>query len=285
MSSGLVSVIIAVAHGEPTIGAAVTSLLGQTYGDFEAIIVSDDGRDYLALLAEEGIRDTRLTQVSTGGVLTGCAEARNTGLVRAKGDFVTRLDADDVFAPDRLARMVPIADRYGAVADNLDQVDVETGERFLKPFPLAPSEQFHDFRSIGHLDTPIVPLVRRDHVFPWYEKIDIAEDVVFTLRLVAELGELPVIGDPLYQYRIRSGSMCHGDDSAARADRSYAAIIAKLEAGAFTGIDKVLGARMAEVFARKRAFNLAFGEAAKAGRCHTFPEFCMLMQAEVNRNI
>lgn len=278
-----VSIILAVADGADTIAAAARSLVQQTHADWECVVVSDDGRDYLRILAEAGIADDRFVQVSTGGHLTGCAAARNVGLAAATGDFVTRLDADDAFHPERLAALVPLAAEYGAATDNLDQVDLDGGQSLLKPFPLCPDRLMADFEHIGALDTPIVPLVRRDHVFPWYESVDIAEDVVFSLRLTAALGRLPVVTRPLYEYRIRLGSMCHGDDGAERADRSYAAIIAHLEAGEMPGIDAGLGSRMSAVFQRKRALNLAFGEAYAAGRVTTFPEFCVQMAKAARR--
>lgn len=281
--SGRVSIILAVADGADTIAAAAASLLAQTYRDWECVLVSDDGRDYLTILAAAGMRDARFVQVSTGGHLTGCAAARNVGLAAATGDFVTRLDADDIFHHERLAALVPLAARYGAATDNLDQIDIDGGRPLLKPFPLKPAQLMADFDRIGALDTPIVPLVRRDHVFPWYESVDIAEDVVFSLRLVAALGHLPVVTRPLYDYRIRLGSMCHGDDGAARADRSYAAIIAQLEASELPGIDAALGQRMATVFRRKRGLNRAFGEAYAQGRVRTFPEFCVQLERAERR--
>lgn len=273
--SGRVSIIMAVADGADTIAAAAASLLAQTYADWECVIVSDDGRDYLAVLAGVGIVDDRFLQVSTGGRLTGCAHARNVGLAVATGEFVTRLDADDVYHPERLAALVPLAATHGAATDNLDQIDLDGGRPLLKPFPQHPPQILADFDAIGLLDTPIVPLVRRDHMFPWYEQVDIAEDVVFSLRLTAALGRLPVVTRPLYDYRIRLGSMCHGDDGAERADRSYAAIIALLEACELPGIDATLGPRMAAVFGRKRALNRAFGAAYASRQARTFPEFCV----------
>jgi succinoglycan biosynthesis protein ExoO len=278
-----VSVIMAVADGTETIAAAAASLLAQSHRDWECVVVSDDGRDYRAILAEAGIDDRRYVQVSTGGHLTGCAAARNVGLAAATGDFVTRLDADDTYCPERLALLVPVAAAHGAATDNLDQIDLDGGAALLKPFPPTPERFLADFETIGALDTPIVPLVRRDHVFPWYETVDIAEDVVFALRLVAALGRLPVVARPTYAYRIRLGSMCHGDDGAERADRSYAAIIADLEAGALVGIDAALGARMAAVFRRKRALNRAFGEAYGRGEARTFPEFCQRLATAARR--
>ena len=74
----LVSVIIPAYRAEATLPAAVRSLLAQTCPSWQAIIASDDGVDYLAVLARAGIHDERLQQVSTGA----CGVARATPATR-----------------------------------------------------------------------------------------------------------------------------------------------------------------------------------------------------------
>src|ERR1700688_4316856 len=104
-----ISVIIPAFHAEGHISRAVKSLLAQTVGDFEAIIISDDGQDYLSILQAQGIADPRLRFVNTGGIGKGVSYARNAGLAVAAGDIIAMLDADDAFYPAKLERMAPLA--------------------------------------------------------------------------------------------------------------------------------------------------------------------------------
>src|SRR5437764_9122266 len=118
MADPLVSVIIPAYRAAGTIGRAVRSLLAQSEEDWEAIIIADDGADYAALLADDGLSDARLRFCSSGREAGGAPAARNIGLAAARGRLVTPLDADDLFAAERLARLAPLALAAGAVIDN-----------------------------------------------------------------------------------------------------------------------------------------------------------------------
>lgn len=98
-----VSVIMAVHNGAAWVAEAVRSVLDQTMPDLELIVVDDASSDGTAgILA--GLADPRLRVQRTERL--GLARALNEGLRLARAPLVARLDADDVAAPDRLARQV-----------------------------------------------------------------------------------------------------------------------------------------------------------------------------------
>jgi glycosyltransferase involved in cell wall biosynthesis len=270
----VVSVIVAVHRGEATIARAVASLLAQTLADWEAILVSDDLVDEIALLAGLGITDGRLRQVSTGRIGAGCAAARNLGLAVARGAYVTRLDADDAFHPERLERLTAIAARRGAAIDGIEVIDDATGEALWRPFPADASPADFTAEALGRLNSPVVPLVAHALSPPWFGDVDISEDVLHLFAIEERVGVLPVDPTPLYRYFVRAGSMSHGDDGAERADRSYAALDARLAGIGFPGIGAAAAARARAVFADKRAVNRAFAAARAAGRASDFQHFC-----------
>src|SRR3712207_138328 len=107
----LISVVIPACAAEATLARAVRSLIAQSWTDWEGIIVSDDGVDYEALAQARGFFDERLRFVSTGHVRSGCHNARNVGLAATRGELIAALDADDLFHPERLPRLAPIAAR------------------------------------------------------------------------------------------------------------------------------------------------------------------------------
>ncbi|WP_165498214.1 glycosyltransferase family 2 protein [Siculibacillus lacustris] len=274
-TSATVSVVIAVHQGEATLARAVASLVAQTRPDWEAILVSDDGVDYRAVLAGQGIVDPRVVEVSTGRIGAGCTRARNVGLAAVRGGFVTRLDADDTFAPDRLERLVPIAEARGAALDGVEMIDDDGGRPLWTAFPPDTPPGDYGAEALGRRNSPFIPLVARALAPPWFEDVDISEDVLFLFALEERLGgPLPVIPDPLYRYHVRAGSMCHGDDGAARADASYRALDEALAAGVHPGIGPAAAARARAVFAAKRQFNRRFAEAVAAGRTTNFQAFC-----------
>jgi glycosyltransferase involved in cell wall biosynthesis len=108
-----VSILMPVFNGMPYVREAVDSVLQQTFADWQCVIINDgstDGtRDYLATL--EGDRFVILHQ-ENGGI----SAAVNHGLQHCDGQFIARLDADDIALPTRLAEQVAFLDAYPEVA-------------------------------------------------------------------------------------------------------------------------------------------------------------------------
>lgn len=102
MSNVAVSAVMPVFNVAPYVGAAVQSVLNQSFRDFELIVVddgsSDDSLNICSRLAEV---DSRMSVV-THGENRGLGAARNTGLKRAQGTFICFLDGDDLITPDAL---------------------------------------------------------------------------------------------------------------------------------------------------------------------------------------
>lgn len=96
----LVSIVMAVHNGEPHLRLALDSLLAQTYAQLEIVVVDDASTDASpAILA--GCDDPRLT-VITNPAQRGLASSLNLGLARASGDYLARMDADDIAHPRRI---------------------------------------------------------------------------------------------------------------------------------------------------------------------------------------
>ena len=103
MSPPLVSVVLAARDARATIGQAIASVLGQTLGDLELVVVDDGSVDGTGDLLG-GVEDPRLRIVRNDEAL-GLAGALNVGLGEARGRYVARLDADDVARPPWLERL------------------------------------------------------------------------------------------------------------------------------------------------------------------------------------
>jgi glycosyltransferase involved in cell wall biosynthesis len=90
-----------------TLPETLRSLMSQTLTDFEIIAVDDGSKDNsLAVLLEWARRDSRLLPVT--GEHFGLIGALNRGLHLCRGEFVARMDADDLMHPDRLSRQVSL---------------------------------------------------------------------------------------------------------------------------------------------------------------------------------
>ena len=94
-----VSVVMPVYNVERFVVQAVSSVLEQSFEDFELIIVDDGGNDNsIALCEAMADRRTRIVRQANRGL----AGARNTGIAAARGEFVAILDSDDAWTADKL---------------------------------------------------------------------------------------------------------------------------------------------------------------------------------------
>lgn len=95
----IISVIIPVYNGETTIKETIESVLNQTFNDFELIIINDGSQDS-TLEIINSINDTRIKVSSF--LNSGVSASRNRGLAKAQGEFISFLDADDLWTQDKL---------------------------------------------------------------------------------------------------------------------------------------------------------------------------------------
>lgn len=101
----LVSVIVAAFNAESTIEETCRSALAQTYASLEVLVVDDGSTDATAsLVAGLAATDPRLRLIQQDNL--GVAAARNRGIAAARGDFLAPLDADDLWAPGKIAAQV-----------------------------------------------------------------------------------------------------------------------------------------------------------------------------------
>lgn len=125
-----VSVIIAAYNACRTLPETLESLLGQTLKDFEAIVVDDGSTDTTAAIGA-AIGDHRVRSISQPNA--GVSAARNRGAADARGEFLSFLDSDDVWMPEKLACEV------AALRANPDAGLAYSWTRFIDPYgkPLA----------------------------------------------------------------------------------------------------------------------------------------------------
>ena len=129
MSEASVSVIIAAYNAEAFISRAITSVLTQTLPPLEILIVDDCSTDGTRAVLDEAARKNPTIKIIAMARNGGPSAARNAGIAQARGDWLAVLDADDAFAPTRLATLTAFAVATGAdfVADDLAYYDAVAG--------------------------------------------------------------------------------------------------------------------------------------------------------------
>jgi glycosyltransferase involved in cell wall biosynthesis len=103
------SIITPVYNREETISKAITSVLEQTFADFEMLII-DDGSTDATLEMVQSFSDNRIKIMKTPKN-DGAAAARNLGIQAANGSYISFLDSDDFYQPDFLQESFNILEK------------------------------------------------------------------------------------------------------------------------------------------------------------------------------
>ena len=125
-SNPKVSILMCVYNGETYLRKAVESILGQTFKDFEFVIVDDGSTDSSwHILTEYCNQDARIVLIQNEDNL-GLEKSLNKGIAATKGKYLARQDADDISLPNRLQLQVDFLDAHpevGALGSAVEFID------------------------------------------------------------------------------------------------------------------------------------------------------------------
>ena len=179
------SIIIPVYRVEVTLERCLQSIVGQTFRDFEAILVDDGSPDNCPKLCDEWAeRDGRIRVVHKQN--GGLSDARNAGINAAKGEYLTFVDSDDFLSTDTYEQVMPL-----------------TAENDIVEFPVywhygAEDQRVLSFGSIVYEDMRDYWLngFAYEHTYAWNKiyRRELFEDVRFPVGKVFEdVATLPLL--------------------------------------------------------------------------------------------
>jgi len=206
-----VSVLMAVHNGEKFVQEAIASLYGQTYQDFELIVVDDGSTDGTPEVLQQ-VKDSR-TFIYRNAENQGLTKSLNKGLRLCRGDYVARMDADDVSAPERFARQVAFLEGHPDVAlvgtpyHHIDAQGTVTAQIEVPSEDDQIREALKEKNCFGHgtimaRRSALVACGGYDERFVW------AQDYDLWLRM-AEKHRLANLGEPLYYWRSTEECISH----------------------------------------------------------------------------
>ncbi|WP_179319744.1 glycosyltransferase family 2 protein [Winogradskyella helgolandensis] len=112
MSQPLVSIVIPFKNTEAFIKECITSILRQTYSNWEAIFIDDYSEDNSYSIVENYTQqDSRVKLYKNSD--SGIIEALKTAYKHSSGSYISRMDSDDIMTPTRLETMVSNLEKYG----------------------------------------------------------------------------------------------------------------------------------------------------------------------------
>lgn len=217
-----------VRDGMPFLPQSTSSILGQSFLDFEFIIVDDGSKDgTLEFLRDLEERDHRVRIVARPSC--GIASALEAGRALARGRFVARMDADDISHPDRIALQVDYLQQNPSVVALGSQVRIvdKFGKQLkIGQFPVTPAACSDHLERGSPFCHPAV-MMRADALEKsggYRTQFEPAEDMDLWLRL-SLLGTFANLDVVLLNYRRHGGSVTarHARSNALATTRAYAA--------------------------------------------------------------
>ena len=109
MENPRVTALMSVFNGDKYLSEALESILNQTFTNFEFLIINDGSNDRTEDILKS-YDDVRIRIINNDNNM-GLAKSLNKGLRIARGEYIARMDADDISLPTRLARQVEFLDK------------------------------------------------------------------------------------------------------------------------------------------------------------------------------
>jgi len=217
--SRLVSVLLPARDAAGTLPAALASLRRQTHRDWECILVDDGSVDATGRIADAAARDdSRIRIVQTPGL--GIVGALRAGLARCQGDFVARMDADDLMRRSRLAAQAALLDADPSLAGAGTHVrlfprrDLRAGFRLYEAWLNAirtPDDVAREAWVESPLAHPTWCLRRSVLAGVGYRDVPWPEDYDLLLRLLASGHRLGVVPTRLVAWRDAPARLTRSD--------------------------------------------------------------------------
>ena len=204
-----VSVVMPLYNKAEYVGAAVRSVLEQTFTDLELVVVDDGSTDGSAAVVQE-MTDRRIRLLRQENA--GAPAARNAGIAAARGCWIAFLDADDTWRPEKLARQLAVLERepdlvwaagayiWSAPGPKIIERNLSDQSWFRSPEVIEDGLLLVDFPNLW---TGTV-LVRRDLLLQlggFDTSLPTGDDVLLWSRIAALHPPLAYVRTPIAHYR------------------------------------------------------------------------------------
>jgi len=193
---------------ESFIKEAIDSILNQTFSDFEFIIIDDASSDSTVSIIKK-YKDSRI-QLIVKPQNSGYTNSLNYGLSIAKGEYIARMDGDDISFPERFAKQVAFLDK------NQETVLCGTAFKIIGTDTIITVPEYHDDIKlamlkdccIGHPTVMMRKSCLNNFSLIYDTKKEPAEDYDMWTRLLV-VGKLHNLQEVLLNYRVHNSQVSH----------------------------------------------------------------------------
>ena len=259
----LVTVLLPVYNTkEEWLRLAIESILGQTYRDIELLIVTDGPTDNSCKVVEEYANIDSRVKVIHNEKNLGLIKTLNKGLSIAKGNYIARMDSDDIALPNRLEVELKhlIDNSLNLTGGRLQKID-EAGKKISTPTMIYTDEQVN--RVIRYSDCMPHPtwLGTKDmfEKLGGYREIKYCEDYDFLLRATAHGCRLGMCDQVVLNYRINSSGITRSNSLRQFLSANYLKKnLGRIDEVTQSEIDTTIDGEISEIEADKFEKSVAF---------------------------
>ena len=212
----LCSVVMPAYNSEKYIAEAIESVIKQTYTNWELLIINDCSTDNTEEIIKSYLqKDTRIKLIKQKEN-QGVANARNTGIEKAKGRYIAFLDADDYWNKEKLQKQIQILQTSNADITYTAYLMIDETGKTIKKRSVKKTLKLKDLLKENSIIFSSVVckkerLMDKNFKSEWYH-----EDYIFLLDLSKESKNFVGINENLMQYRVHQRGRSFNKQSAAK---------------------------------------------------------------------
>ena len=206
-----VSVVMPAYNAEKYIGEAIDSILDQTFTDFEFIIINDGSTDRTREIVLE-YNDPRIVLLENEKN-SGIVVSLNKGLNIARGEYIARMDSDDIAVPERLQIQVKYMDRHpkiGVLGSGIKKFgdEINNEKKVFSQNPKKLKAELLFATCIAHPTVVMRKAVLDAFLIQYEIEYSGAEDFLMWWRL-SQKTQIATLPDILLNYRIHKSQITH----------------------------------------------------------------------------
>jgi len=206
MKTPLVSIITPCYNSERYIAKAIESVINQTFIDWELIIIDDKSTDNSLSIIKEFLKIEPKIKLIEQDINIGAANARNIGIKNAIGEYISFLDSDDIWLPEKLEKQIKYMRDNNILLTYCSYYTIDENDNIKNIRRAKDKVDFNDILKSNFIGNSTAIYNAKILGKRYFENIH-HEDYLYWIRIIKDIQYAKGIDLPLAKYRVRNSSI------------------------------------------------------------------------------